>query len=163
MLTRMYGLQAPIALLIMTADMDNYTTTKKSRRLKDKSSQHPSRTKFPEEPATEHDIPTIRAPRTPCIQCWQSCAWVGVANFSPFAQPPFTTCPARQHWTSGVRGMHKDHLLYPLHKYARCELLSVNSPCHSGPAMDACMRTTHITHTLFAEWHPEFLSIPATL
>ena len=86
-------------------------------------------------------------PLTPCIQCWQWCAWVGVAKFSPFAQPPFTTSPARQHWMTGVRGMQKDHLLHPLHKCARCELLSVNSPRHAGLALDACMHTTRKAHT----------------
>ena len=47
----------------------------------------------------------------------------------------------------GVRGMHKDHLLHPLHKCARCELLSVNSPRHAGLALDACMHTTRKAHT----------------
>ena len=98
------------------------------RRLKDKSSQHNLLTIRPPVRNVYVQLNNSRRPLSPDIQCWQGGAWVGVAKFRPFAQPPSADPTTGQHWMLGGRGVCKNNFIHAMLKYSCCELLSFNSP-----------------------------------
>ena len=104
-------------------------------RLKDKSSQHNSLTIRPTVRNVYAQWSNSRRPLSPDIQCWQGDAWVGVAKFRPFAQPPSADPTTGQHWSFGGRGVCKNNYMRAMLKYSCCELLSFNSPWNSGLAL----------------------------